>query len=71
MKYVLVNAIIIFFDFQKSSSTRTFDFESLFIVIDLLASFHLESLAYYGVFVLQGIRKVFTFTSSYSYSYPY
>ena len=56
-----------FFDFQISSSTRKFHFESLLIVLDLLASFHFESLAYYVVFILQCNRRVifYTLTSSY------
>ena len=58
-----------FLDFQKSSSTRIFEFESLLIVLNLLASFYLESLAYYGVFILQGTRRVnfYTLTSSYKF----
>ena len=41
-----------FLDFHKCYSDRTFDSESLFMVLDLLASFHFESLAYYVVIVL-------------------
>ena len=31
-----------FLDFQKSSSTKVFDFESLLMALDALASFHFE-----------------------------
>ena len=33
-------------------SDRSFDFESLLIVLDLLASFHFEPLAYYVFIIL-------------------
>ena len=41
-----------FLDFQMYYSDRTFDFENLFMVLDLLASFHFESLAYYVAIIL-------------------
>ena len=53
-------------DFRKSPSTSIFDFESLYMVSDLLASFHFESLASYVVFLLQCTKRVncYTLTSS-------
>ena len=56
-----------FLDFQKSSSTKVFDFESLLMALDALASFHFESLVYYVMFILQCTRRVnfYTLTSSY------
>ena len=56
-----------FLDFQKSSSTKVFDFESLLMALDSLASFHFESLVYYVTFILQCTRRVnfCTLTSSY------
>ena len=56
-----------FLDFQKSSSTRIFDFENLTMVLNLLASFHFESLAYYVVFILQCTRRVNFYTLASSY----
>ena len=46
---------------------RNFDFESLFMVLDLLASFHFESLAYYAVIILQCIRRVNFNSLTFSY----
>ena len=56
-----------FLDFQMCHSDRTFDFESLFAVLDLLASFHFESIAYYVVTVLQCIRRANFNSLTFSY----
>ena len=47
-----------FLDFQMYYSVRTIDFESLLMILDLLALFHFESLAYYVVIYLQCMRRV-------------
>ena len=41
-----------FLDLQMCYFARTFDSESLLMVLDLLASFHFESLAYYVIIIL-------------------
>ena len=48
-------------------SDRTFDFESLLMVLDLLASFHFESLACYVVIILQCSRRVNFNSLTFSY----
>ena len=48
-------------------SDRTSDFESLLMVLDLLASFHFESLTYYLVIILQFIRRVNFNSLTFSY----
>ena len=54
-------------DFQKSYSARIFDFGSLLRVLDLLVSFHFESLVSYVVLILRCTRRVnfYILTSSY------
>ena len=57
-----------FSDFQKSSFTTIFNFGSLIMVLDLLASFHFESKPImYTVFILQCTRKVNSYTLTFSY----
>ena len=55
-----------FLDFHNSYSARIFDFGSLLLILDLLASFHFESPDYYVVIILQCTRRVnfYTLTSS-------
>ena len=48
-------------------SDRTFDYEGLLMVLDLLASFQFESLAYYVVIILQCIRGVNFNSVTFSY----
>ena len=47
-----------FLDFHNSYSARIFDFGSLLLILDLLASFHFESPDYYVVIILQCTRRV-------------
>ena len=56
-----------FLDAQMCYSDRTFDFERLLMALDLLASFHFESLAYYVVIILQCIRRVNVNSLTFSY----
>ena len=56
-----------FLDIQICYSDRIFDFESLPIVLDLLAPFQFESLAYYVVIILQWIRRVNFNSLTFSY----
>ena len=51
-KLHVIKCYYIFLDFQMCYSDRNFDFESLLMVLDLLTSFHFESLAYYVVIIL-------------------
>ena len=53
-----------FLDLQMCYSDRTFDFESLLMVLDLLASFQFESLAYYVVIILQCMSVFFIYISN-------
>ena len=62
---MLLNAIICVY--QMCYSDRTFEFESLLMVLDLLVSFHFESLAYYVVIILQCIRRVNFNSLTFSY----
>lgn len=52
---------------QMCYSDRNFDFESLFMVLDLLSSFHFESLPYYVIIILQCIRRVNFNSLTFSY----
>ena len=56
-----------FLDYYKSFPARTLDLGSLLMVLNLLASFHFESLAYCVVNILQCIRKVNFCAVSFSY----
>ena len=56
-----------FLDFQMCYFDRTFDFESLLMVLNLLASFHFKSLPYYVVIILQCIRRVNFNSLTFSY----
>ena len=47
-----------FLDIQMCYSDRTFDFESLHMVLDLLVSLHFKSIAYHVVIILQCIIRV-------------
>ena len=50
-----------FLDLQMCYSDRTFDFESLLMVLDLLASFQFEPRAYYVVIILQCMSVFFIY----------
>ena len=66
-KLCVIKCCYIFLDFYKCYSDRAFDFESLFMVLDLLASFHFESLFYYVIIILQSIRRVNFNSLTFSY----
>ena len=51
-KPLVIKCYCNFLDLQMCYSDRSFDFESLLIVLDLLASFHFEPLAYYVFIIL-------------------
>ena len=66
-KLLIIKCYYNFLDFQMFYSDRTFDFENLLMVLDSLASFHFESLAYYVVIILQCIRRVNFNSLTFSY----
>ena len=68
-KLHVIKCYYIFLDFQMCYSDRNFDFESLLMVLDLLTSFHFESLAYYVVIILQCIGSVNFNSLTFSYTF--
>lgn len=60
-----------FLDLHMCYSDKTFDFEILLIVLNLLASFHFKSLACYMVINLQCIRQANFNSFTFSYIYIY